>query len=173
MQKFSTPLEIVFIRKEQNAYISRDEGIIHARLFELFIIENGRAIAGAIRTKRAFLLPVDTIRHGIPKEVGGVKTNWDTRVEPCARPVGSINRVVRYISHPAVRSARIPTLYLRGVPRPNARGGHSMPPQSPPTDLHATGSCSYPTGSSPDSTLHQPARDTTTHYTRAGPDLPR
>lgn len=32
---------------------------------------------------------------------------------------GSINRVVRYISHPAVRSACIPTLYLRGMPSSN------------------------------------------------------
>lgn len=42
----------------------------------------------------------------------------DTRVELCARLVGSINRVVRYISHPTVRSPSIPTLYLRGVAQP-------------------------------------------------------
>jgi len=91
--------------------------IIHAYPPELFIIEIGRAISKTIRTKRAFFLPVDhTLRN--PKRSWRCQDELDTRVEPCARLVGSINRVVRYISHPAVRSARIPTLYLRGVVPP-------------------------------------------------------
>jgi len=42
--------------------------------------EDDRAISEAIRTKRAFsfylYLGAYAPRHGIPKEVGGVKTNW-------------------------------------------------------------------------------------------------
>lgn len=95
--------------------------IIHARPPELFIIGNGQAIFEAIRTKRAraraFLLPVDHTPWN-PERSRRCQDELDTRVEPCARLVGSINRVVRYISHPAVRSARIPTLYLRGVAQP-------------------------------------------------------
>lgn len=100
-------------------------GIIHARPPELFIIGIGRAISEAIRTKRAFFLPVDHTPRN-PERSRRCQDELDTRVEPCARLVGSINRVVRYISHPAVRSARIPTLYLRGVAPPRlARGGGS------------------------------------------------
>lgn len=81
------------------------------------------AISEAIRTKRAFFLPVDHTPRN-PKKSRRCQDELDTRVEPCARLVGSINRVVRYISHPAVRSARIPTLYLRGVAPPHlALGG--------------------------------------------------
>lgn len=97
------------------------QGIIHARSPELFIIGIGRAISEAIRTKRAFFLPVDHAPRN-PKRSRRCQDELDTRVEPCARLVGSINRAVRYISHPAVRSARIPTLYLRGVAPPRLAG---------------------------------------------------
>lgn len=81
------------------------------------------AISEAIRRKRAFFLPVDHTPRN-PKRSRRCQDELDTRVEPCARLVWSINRVVRYISHPAVRSARIPTLYLRGVAPPRlARRG--------------------------------------------------
>lgn len=131
--------------------------------------ELARAISEAIRTKRAFFLPVVDHTPRNPERSRRCQDELDTRVEPCARLVGSINRVVRYISHPAVRSARIPTLYLRGVAPPRlARGGRevrSTPLQSRPiSDLHASGSCSYPTG--PDSTFHRPAKDTATHLSR-------
>jgi len=55
-------------------------GSLDAATPELFVI--GRAISETIRTKRAFsfylYLGERTLspRHGIPKEVGGVKTNW-------------------------------------------------------------------------------------------------
>lgn len=85
--------------------------------------ELARAISEAIRTKRAFFLPVVDHTPRNPERSRRCQDELDTRVEPCARLVGSINRVVRYISHPAVRSARIPTLYLRGVAPPRlARG---------------------------------------------------
>jgi len=100
-------------------------------------------IAGAIRTKRAFFLPVDHTPRNLERS-RRCQDELDTRVEPYARPVGSINGVVRYISHPAAPFGAHPdTLFTRGVQR---RGGHSMLPQSPPMNLHATGSCPYPTG---------------------------
>lgn len=115
-----------------------------------------------------FLLHPQTIRRGIPKEVGGVKTNWIHGRSPCARLAGSINRVVRYISHPAVRSAHIPTLYLRGVGGPAARlaaraGEDTRLPllQSRPTDLRASGSRPYPTAVFPTATLRRPIKDAT------------
>jgi len=139
--------------------------ITHTRPLELFIIGIGRAISKAIRTKRAFFLPVDHTPRN-PKRSRRCQDELDTRVEPRARLVGSINRVVRYISHPAVRSARIPTLYLRGVAPPSLTQGRgkrvlrSTPLQSRTiSDLHASGSCLYPT--SPDNMFHRPAKDNT------------
>lgn len=114
--------EPVLIHMTRNATAcSSVRGIIHARPPELFIIGIGRAISEAIRTKRAFFLPVDHTPRN-PERSRRCQDELDTRVEPCARLVGSINRVVRYISHPAVRSARIPTLYLRGVAPPRLAG---------------------------------------------------
>jgi len=90
------------------------------------------AISEAIRTKRAFFLPVDHTPRN-PKRSRRCQDELDTRVEPRARLVGSINRVVRYISHPAVRSARIPTLYLRGVAPPRlTQGRGKRVPRSTP-----------------------------------------
>lgn len=112
------PPKAVLIHVMRNAGILCNlEIIIHAHPPELFIIGIGRAISKAIRTKRAFFLPVDHTPRN-PKRSWRCQDELDTRVEPYARLVGSINRVVRYISHPAVRSARISTLYLRGVAPP-------------------------------------------------------
>lgn len=100
--------------------------IIHARPPELFIIGIGSGDFRGDTNKARILLtccrPYESPRN--PERSRRCQDELDTRVEPCARLVGSINRVVRYISHPAVRSARIPTLYLRGVAPPRlARGG--------------------------------------------------
>lgn len=76
-----------------------------------------QAIFKTTRTKRAFFLPVDCMPWN-PKRSRRCQDELDTRVELCASLVGSINRLVRYISQSIVHSARFPTLYLRGVVQP-------------------------------------------------------
>ena len=55
-------------------------------------------------------------REESQKRVGGVETNWIHGWRHAKAFAGSINRAVRYISHPAVpvRLSWISTLYLRG-----------------------------------------------------------
>lgn len=67
------------------------------------------------RRKIAFLAALD-YRKESQKRIGGVKTNWIHEWKHARAFAGSINRVVRYISHPAVpvRLSCISTLYLRG-----------------------------------------------------------
>lgn len=157
-------------------------GIIHARPPELFIIGIGRAISEAIRTKRAFFLPVEDHTPRNPERSRRCQDELATRVERCARLVGSINRVVRYISHPAVRSARIPTLYLRGVAPPRLAGRRGGGGEGSTPDAAAIsanlGSPRFPEAVRipriPTAPFHRPAKDTATHYpewSRVDPDL--
>lgn len=170
----------VLIHVMRNARHAFNPGIIHVHPPELFIIGIGRAISEAIRTKRAFFLPVDHTPRN-PKRSRRCQDELDTRVERCARLVGSINRVVRYISHPAVRSARIPTLYLRGVAPPRlaqrgrGRKGNMLNAAAISANL---GSPTLPEAVRipriPTAPFHRSTKDTTTHYpewSRVDPDF--
>lgn len=99
----------------------------------------------------AFLAGIPRLyREESQKRVGGVETNWIHGWRHARAFAGSINRAVRYISHPAVpvRLSWTSTLYLRGdAPRLTERRTLSgRPVQSRSADLHASGSCLYPTG---------------------------